>query len=927
MESHRALGRPTLVAIVALAAFTQHGCRDAPTAPAGPATHVSESVNAPGDAGAPEIVFLPPLGPRKHPRGMLDTTLAPSVTICRLEGETCSADTLARFSSDSTSDSTHRVVLGDRAYAVRWNTRDLPADAALAYRVVVTLGDTTVGFTDVKIVTSDYPVPPDDTARYAFLTERNALNVRFQIFLPPVTLTVIAEPGVNGTLAAGSYSFRRGERVPYEFASDSGYRNLLVTVDQSSVGHRGRILMDDSHVLIASADRIPGVRAGDEWILRETRALIGATDKVRAAQRLLTRLGEIEDTVNIMDRLHSVEVTVLERDADAAAMPELDAALAGHTLDAGDGSGIADGPPQGGGGGGVATALLIPARYSTTAQIVPAPTVMAQRPRPAGMTSPISIWPVAQASAPMFASSLNGEPVTVAYVNGILTTPLGALFAAHHVAIAAREAQWGANAPFEVKLMYNRSAMASDASTEDRCVLALGIKGDWLGLNSLPKEVAKCLHSTEPHALAVLADYAEVGQQFVSVLNRSITSRPGDVDSVAAFTQRIRDGGRHVVFVMHSQGNLIVQQALMLLARRGSYAQARDTTCIGAVALASPTSESWPVSARHLHGLSVEGDAILMLGRNDFPRVRTPMSDSASRATTGSVRARILGLASAAGIRWGIRLHSAVESYLTPEPIRSRIKEAIVSSYRGCAVGEVKVAPQELTLHTGETGGFHATLTDMTGAPLDGHRGVVWHAESQSDWQRAVQLSDAAVATAHYVGGTSVSAATRNVVGNAGVSVSPAPLGVAATETLSARWVMLWSTTGDTVPIPPFVIPAVGWNGGSCSENATFDSNGRTGQFSKQCTAAYTVSADPFPHADRYVANFFQKGSTSSVLSSSGSTGSLRGSISGPEATLDLLPGPIPMDRIGVSGFDAAGHLLAAGRTCLRGCVGWPPDQ
>jgi hypothetical protein len=914
MKSHGAFGRLILISIVVLASGTQHGCSDTPTAPANSTrVHAAASINAPGDPGAPEIVFLPPLGPRKHPRGELDTTLTPAVTICRLDADKCGADTLALFSSDSSADSTHRIVLGDRAYRLRWKIRDLPADPALAYRIVVTLGDTTVGFTDLKIVAPDYPVPPDDTARFAFITERNALNLRFQIFLPPVTLTVIAEPGVSGNLSSQSYSFRRGERVRYDFTADSGYRNLLVTLDQNLIGDRGRITMDDAHVLIASADRIPGVNPGDEWILHETRALLKATDKVLAAQQLLARLGAMEDTVNIMDRLHRVEMTVLQRDADAAAMPALDAALAGHSFDAGDGNGVVDIPPPGGGGGGVATSLLVPLSSSVGIRLTASPTLMS----PTLMSSP----------ALMSASPFAGEPVTIAYVNGILTTPLGALFAAHHVAIAAREARWGANAPFDVKLMYNRSAMASETSAEDRCVLALGIKGDWLGLNSLPGEVAKCLNSTEPRALAVLADYAEVGQQFLNVLNRSITTRPIDVDSVAAFTQRIRDGGRHVVFVMHSQGNLIVQQALTLLARRGQYAQSRDTTCIGAVALASPTSEAWPISSRHLNGLTVDGDAILFLGHNNFPRVHTPMSDSAARATTGSIRARIMGLASAASIRWGVRLHSAIESYLTPEPIRGRIKDAIVSSYRGCAVGEVRVTPQTLALRTGETGSFQAALVDMTGAPLDGRRGLDWRAEIQSDWQRAVQLTAAGGATAHYVGGTSVSAATRNVMGSAGVSVAPASLHVSAIETLSAQWVMLWSTTGDTVPIPPFLIPSVGWNGGSCSEKATFKSNGRTGQFSKQCAADYSVTSDPFPHADKYVATFFEKGSTSPLLSSSGATGSLRGSTAGPSATLDLLPGPIPMDLIGVTAFDAAGHLLASGRACMRGCVGWPPDQ
>jgi hypothetical protein len=892
--------------IVAIAAIAQHGCRDTPTAPDWQnRTNAAQAVNVPGDSGAPEIIFLAPLGPKRHPRGQLDTTLAPAVSICVLSGDECGADTVARFSSDSSAAAAQRVTLGERAYSIRWDVRRLSADPTVAYRVVVTLGDTTVGFTDVKIVAPDYVVPPEDTARFGFITERNAVNIRFQIFVPPVTLTVIVEPGVSGDLRSQTYSFRRGERVMYNFAADSGYRNALVTLDQKPIPGRGWLTMDDSHVLIASADRESGVAPGDEWILHDARALLRAPDKVKSAQRLLTKLSEMSDTTNVAERLRRVEMTLLLRESDAQAMPALDVALDGHSFLAGEGDGSRTDPPDtGGGGGGIITAssLLVPTGGATGARLRPSPSVMAP-------------------------GQFVAEPVTIAYVNGILTTPLGALFAAHHVARAARDAQWNANAPFDVKLMYNRSAMADAATAEDRCILGLGIKGDWLGLNSLPGEVARCLNSTAPQALAMLADYAEVGQEFVSVLNRSIASRPRDVDSVAAFTTRLRDQGRHVVFVMHSQGNLIVQQALTLLAERGQYLQSRDTTCIGAVSLAAPTSEQWPVAARHLSGLAVEGDVILMLGRNRFPRVRTPMSDSAAMATTGSVRARIMGLATAASIRWRLRLHGAVDSYLTPEPIRTRVQEAITSTYRGCALGTVTVSPRGLTLRTHEVGTLHAVLTDMNGESLDGRRGLSWHADSQSDWQRAVELSETGVVTARYVGGTSVSARTRSVVGSGGVLVDPARLNVSVSEALTAYWAVVFMGESRTEPDAGFDVPAVGWDGGSCTEKATFESHGRVGTFSKACNADYHATSSAFPGAFSYAANFFPINATASLFTVTGRTETLRGTVGGPVPTLDMLPGPALLDRVLMSAYDGMGHLLAQGVGCAHGCAGWPPEN
>ena len=919
VKSSRTLIR-TLVAVTVIAtAFTQHGCSDTPTAPATltPAG-ASEAINAPGDYGAPETIFLAPLGPRKHPRGMLDTTLAPSVTICRLSGDDCgSADTLAHFVRDSTADSTRRIELNDRAYHFRWKVKDLPADPSTAYRLIVTLGDTSAGFTDFKLVAPEYRPAPEDTLRFAFIIDRNWLNVRFQIYVPPVTLTVISEPGVHGDLGSQTYSFRRGDRVEYNFTADSGYRNALVTVDQNPVAKRGHVTMDDSHVLIASADREAGVASGDEWILRDARALLRSNDKIASAQNLLRKLDEMQDTANIIERLRRVEMTVLQREADATAMPALDAALAGHTFDAGSGAGSGNDAPGNGGGdiGDVtASALLVPLGTSSHPQLLP--------------QSPSQLRPATTIMAPLSQATSSGEPVTIAYVNGILTTPLGALFAAHHIAVAAREAQWYANAPFDVKLLYNRSAMESECGAEDRCILELGIQGDWLGINSLPDEVARCLNSTRPHALALLADYVEVSQQLSSVLDRSLITRPADVDTLAAITTRLRDAGRHVVFVMHSQGNLIVQQALTLLSHRGKYSQAHDTTCIGGVALASPTSEAWPIAARHLHGLVVDGDAILMLGHNRFPRVRTPLSDSAASATGGSLQARIVSLVSASRLRWGLRLHGIIESYLMQPPMRGRIQDAIVASYKGCALGDVSITPTAMRLHTGETRSLGVVLRDMAGDQLDGRRGLTWRAESQSDWQRGVALSSEGVATARYVGGTSVSAVTRNVVGTTGITVDPAQLNISANESLSAQWVFVWPpSTGNQDPIPDFVVPPTSWGGGSCAEFTVLKSNGREGTASKQCTADYHVAIDEFPGADKYVGAFFEKHATASLFSVSARSASLHGATSGPTANIDLLPGPVVIDRIGVTALDFAGHLLASGNACVHGCVGWPDLQ
>lgn len=919
MKSLRACARIMLLCVVTVLAAAQHGCSDTATAPTPPGSHVSEIINAPGDDGAPETIFLAPLGPKRHPRGILDTTLAPSVSICRLTGDTCGADTVARFRHDSTaSDSLNGISLTDRAYAFRWKLKDVAPDPAVGYRIVVTLGDTIVGYTDLRLVDGEYAAPPGDTARFAFITERNWLNVRFQIFMPRVTLTVIADAGVHGNMVTDTYTFRRGERVAYEFAADSGYRNPLVTLDQSAISKRGRITMDDSRVLIASADRIASVAAGDEWILRDARALLRSGNKTKSAQQLLDRLEQMSDTAGISNRLRRVEMMILQRDVDAESLPALEEAMAGHSFHAGDGRANRDpGSDDDGGHGGEVTLSSVMVPLGTSA-----PTLL--RPSPSIMT-PRKVAPDILGAATLkheTSYTQDSEPVTIAYVNGILTTPLGALFAAHHVARAARDAHWDANVPYDVRLMYNRSAMASETSLEERCVLELGIKGDWLGINSLPAEVARCLNSTEPRALALFADYAEVGKQFGAVLNRSITTRPRDVDSIAAFTHKLRQDGQHVVFVMHSQGNLIVQQALRLLASRGQYQQSRDTTCIGGVALASPTSEAWPIAARHLNGLAVEGDVILTLGHNNFPRVRTPMSDSATQSVSGSLRARVAGLLGGAQIRWALRLHGAVESYLSPEPIRGRIQDAMVSAYRGCALARIDISPPKLSLFTGDVVPLQATLVDMSGSPLDGRRGLTWESENATEIQRGAQISDGGVVEARYLGNTSVSAVTRSVTSRLGVWIDPLPLAVSVTETRKARWLFV-STSTNTLDEPPPAPPAVTWDGGPCTGDLRLGQPGREWQFIKECEISYEVGVTAVGRAQKYVATLFERDQTtpSSVATASGPTLAW--------TFADRLDWGAPskemptMDRIGVTVFDGDGHILARGDACVHGCSGW----
>jgi hypothetical protein len=912
MRSHRTLFTHLLPlgAVAFAAAFTTIACHDEPTAPSLPQPAAAMAV--PGDSGAPEIVFLPPLGPRNRPRGVLDTTVAPSVVICRLDGERCGSDTVARFapplrdtagviaSGDTLGDTpTDRVTLAERAYVARWHMAALRADTAVGYRVVVALGDTTVGAMDLKIVPDRYVPPPADTARYAFITQRRLLRVRFQIFLPPTELAVVLGPGVLGTPANGSAMYRYGSTVHYQFEPDSGYTNVLVTVDGELVSKRGKIVMNRPHAIVASADRNAKVRPGDEWIVSAARTLLRSRDPVASAQALLDTLDTITDTVNLGERLEQVERAVMAQ-ADSTAVRALDAALTGRTFEMIGGMGQYRGDALAANGGSGASGALLAPRATLGAHALVASTSVSPFPG-------------------------NGESMTIGFVNGVLTTPFGALFSANQLARAARAANWNANTPFEVKLIYNRTAMRYESSDiRERCIMRIGsLRG--LGWLSLPTRLGECMGERTAYYPRLLGDFVESAEQLAAILSRPSFVQLADVDSVAASVTRWRNAGDHVVLVGHSQGNFMIQQGIAKLRDRGDYRPATDTTCIGVVSLAAPSSRGWPVSDRHLRGLAVEGDVILTIGLNDFRRVRTPLTDSADRDGSQVLRRIAPDVARAIKVGWGLRMHEFVQSYVRPEPIRGLVQEALVQTYRSCGLGTVRLSSPALQLRTGESAVLTATLTDMLGEPLDGTRGVRWVADQVNDRQRAVQLSPDGRVAGRYVGATNIRAETRTRTGTGGVEILPAQLGVRAVEKLSAQWALVYggpvNSSQPFGPVPP--PPAVGWNGDSCIAKTTLTYDNWQGVYSKECTARYEVGADPFSGATRYSASFYRAVTRALATTVSGTAPPLVREFTGPLPTLDPLPGPSLIDRIVVTASDAAGHQLAEGVTCVRGCVGW----
>ena len=70
------------------------------------------------------------------------------------------------------------------------------------------------------------------------------------------TLTVTVASGVSGTPVTGTYSYNENELVTYNYSLQSGYENLVVTLDGIAVAANGTINMISNHTLNVTAEEI-----------------------------------------------------------------------------------------------------------------------------------------------------------------------------------------------------------------------------------------------------------------------------------------------------------------------------------------------------------------------------------------------------------------------------------------------------------------------------------------------------------------------------------------------------------------------------------------------------------------------------------------------------------------------------------------------
>ena len=733
-------------------------------------------------------------------------------------------------------------------------------------------------------------------------------------------LTIVRNEGVSGSHESDSFSYPIGSQVPYAFRADSGYTNTLVLLDSDYADSIGSVTMDRDRTLIVSADQRIHVPPTDEPLVHALRSLLTTSDAPSAFQSLLTTLDTLSDSVNLSARLDNAIFAAFDPIEDSAELLELDRKLANHAFTVTQGVGISDNPsppPDTGGGGGIATSR--------------SPDIHARSPTPrsrsrstARSTSSSTSRSIGRSTAQQQSRSTGEEPVIITHVNGIFTDPATALKNATYIANIIKAITWPASIPFTVTLLYNPTSQvpSDERTTLQRCFSSLSDRSRTLGVASLPLYLAKCTGKAVKDAIYHFDDLREAALQYFKLITRTKDAPEPHALVIADSTTHWRNQGNHVLFVPHSQGNMMVQEAVNVLTSRGLYNPPRDSTCLSAISIAAPLSNYWPISERHLQGIVVDGDLILSLKSNHFPPASTPLSDSAQRDIKRWSDSNPL-VAAYKRFTWGVRLHGLIEGYLHPEALRSTFESAITRMYGSCALQYIEPSPSILKLLAGQSERFGATLYDFNDAPLDGFRSLHWSLEHGLPSTAAASIHASGQAEAHYTGsvGTRVASQTRS--SPTAIEVSPIPLVVTASETGTTELIANVTDVNGN----PLSLGKSPWSGsGRCDGHTVRYLNDHPIVYGQSCHYRYNVSVPPVPNAKSYEFLLFNLDSRSFYLTSIRST---------PSTTVDrfgrssvLLAGndlaPTPVDRIHVTARDDRGNTLARGFHCLRGCIGWP---
>ncbi|MEQ9570312.1 MAG: Ig-like domain-containing protein, partial [Longimicrobiales bacterium] len=430
---------------------------------------------------------------------------------------------------------------------------------------------------------------------------------------------MVLHRGAEGSPGAGTVALPSGTLVDYSFTPKAGFDRIRVRRDTLDLPAAGSFELTSDATLFVTADTLLTVTSANAAVVEALRRVLVDPTPMAAYRHLQGVLDDLFTSMSHDDahrELATARVLAIKSEDDIAA-------LRAAMLEIGDSLQALE-----------EDALLV---------------------------------------APERQGDSSRAPTTFIYVNGIYTDPFEASTTIrYYLEPVLAEAGYGDRRDFPVRRAWNQSSKEVSNGEAFQClelrVMAIVFGGQW----SMLSDLAECFRF-----LAFFLDLDEAASQYVNQVLGSLAPTR-DVELVAGVTRATLAGGSRVILIAHSQGNLIVNDALRVLE---SDPGVGDLDCVGVVSVAPPL----PVDGRGatVSSLIVGGrdakDVLLVFPRlglgQGVPVVSNGLSDSLDAVPfEGLVRKVIFPFS------FGMALHRINESYLSQGGAEGGTRGAIVSA-------------------------------------------------------------------------------------------------------------------------------------------------------------------------------------------------------------------------------------------------------
>lgn len=724
--------------------------------------------------------------------------------------------------------------------------------------------------------------------------------------------------GVEGTRLPADTLYAPGSAVSYAFAAAPGHEAPLVVIDGTFAPASGTLLMDRAHTLEVEADSIytrEGLSADGGAIAQRVSELLTSPDKPAAyldvMQYMVNRLDMGASPAALQRDARLAWALTVDPERDSAALAAVEEAVDGYTVSlqpTGWGATLVSWTPPTSGPGTTRQQPASPAGTPRRAQArTPSPTLISRG----------TLDPVDQATP--------REPTTFIYVNGVRTDDVseegtGAIYTMMVLLGVVLEAPRFAVDYVKIEHVLNKRASVQLAEWDaaNPCV-KVSMRQMWLhGQFRAAHRYATCMEAR--NALGVtMNDFVEAATARLQLILHIAPTNP-DVPRIAERIKTDRAQGEHVILVGHSEGTVLIAQAVRSLPSLEGHPIQIAKSCVASLSLGTPADRaSFGLDDPYNSGFIVEGDIIGLSMPTGWDVIHTngshQLEDQLSTHPDEDVRA-------AYKMWFSAELHSIDNSYLADPIGRAEVSRRLVSLHKECVQQELTVDPAIQTVRAGDEFTFTPHLRNQNGRELFGR-------DIEPGWGADFIQLDKYRYRAHLprdpkFGPQSVELSTRYIYQEAEVVVPLVPVtGASLAEKDSSWWVIVGAFNGGLLgPTLGFEQgPGYDWDGSPSSCGVTVRVNGYTGpsgiaygDFQLHCTRIFTVTyglvSDPevAPEVDHMETRFH--GTSEDTLYPRQTTVTC-----GPEICLDSVE-VVAIDRyrevVGTSGTLIAGQTSAA---------------